>query len=383
MSNSQTGELIKITLNGKPNEIKSGLTVSDLLLKWKVRPELVTVEVNEQIVQKLDYDATRLQGGDKVEFVFYMGGGSAVYNDILELVGNTPMLRLNKIADKNSAQILAKLEMFNPGASVKDRIAFNMIDQAEKKGILKKGSVIVEPTSGNTGIGLAIVGAVRGYRVILTMPDGMAQERIQIVQSFGAEVVLTPAKEGMLGAVEKAREIVASEKDAFMPQQFMNPDNPATHRKTTAKEILKDTDGNLDAFVAGVGTGGTITGVGEVLKKHNSKIKVIAVEPKMSNVLSGGKPGPHMIQGIGAGFVPQVVNREIFDEIIPVEDQEAYRMAKRLAREEGIYAGISSGAAAFAAIKVAKNLGPGKTVVVIFPDSGERYLSLEPYFNLG
>ena len=380
---SQTGELVKIKLNGKPSEIKSGMTVSELLLKWKVRPELVTVEVNEVILQKLDYDSTELKGGDKVEFVFYMGGGSSIYNNILELVGNTPMVRLNKVVEKNSAQVLAKLEMFNPGASVKDRIALNMVEQAEKKGILKPGSVIVEPTSGNTGIGLAIVGAVRGYRVILTMPDGMSQERIQIVQSFGAEVVLTPAKDGMIGAVEKAREIVASEKDAFMPQQFTNPDNPAMHRKTTAKEILKDTDGHIDAFVAGVGTGGTITGVGEVLKKHNSKIKVIAVEPKSSNVLSGGKPGPHMIQGIGAGFIPEVVNREVFDEIMTVDDQEAYQMAKRVAREEGIYTGISSGAAAFAAIKVAKQLGPGKTVVAIFPDSGERYISLEPYFNLG
>ena len=304
------------------------------------------------------------------------------YNSILDLIGNTPMVKLKKIADKNSAVIWAKLEMFNPGGSVKDRIALNMVEQAEKKGLLKPGSVIVEPTSGNTGIGLAIVGRVKGYKVILAMPEGTSTERIQILQSFGAEVVLTPAKEGMVGAVEKAREIIATMKDAFMPQQFMNPDNPAMHRKTTAKEILKDTDGNIDAFVAGVGTGGTITGVGEVLKKQNPKIKVITVEPKNSAVLSGGKPGPHMIQGIGAGFVPEVLNRDIIDEVISVDDQEAYQMAKRLSREEGIFSGLSCGAATVAALKVAKSLGAGKTLVVIFPDSGERYLSMEAYFNI-
>lgn len=306
-----------------------------------------------------------------------------VSQNVLELIGNTPMVKISKIVDKNSASIFAKLEMLNPGGSVKDRIALNMIETAEKKGLLKPDSVIVEPTSGNTGIGLAIVGAVKGYKVILTMPEGMSQERILILESFGAKVVLTSAKEGMVGAVEKAREIVATMKDAFMPQQFMNPDNPAAHRKTTAKEILRDTDGEIDAFVAGVGTGGTITGVGEILKKHNPKIKIIAVEPKTSNVLSGGKPGPHMIQGIGAGFVPEVLNREIIDEIIVVDDQEAYQTAKRLSREEGIFAGLSSGAACFGAMKVAKLMGSGKTVVAIFPDSGERYLSIEPYFNIG
>lgn len=306
-----------------------------------------------------------------------------IHESILDLVGDTPMVRLQKVVDKGSASVIAKLEMFNPGASVKDRIAYNMIDSAEKKGLLKPGSVIVEPTSGNTGIGLAIVGAVKGYKVILTMPEGMSQERIQILQSFGAEVVLTPAKEGMVGAVEKAREIVAIKKDAFMPQQFTNPDNPAMHRKTTAKEILRDTDGNIDAFVAGVGTGGTITGVGEILKKHNPKIRIIAVEPKTSAVLSGSRPGPHMIQGIGAGFVPEVLNRAIIDEILTVDDQEAYQMAKRLSREEGIFAGLSCGAACFGAVKIAKALGAGKTVVTVFPDSGERYLSIEPYFNIG
>ncbi len=305
-----------------------------------------------------------------------------VHESILDLIGNTPMVRLKKVVDKNMATIYAKLEMFNPGGSVKDRIALNMVEQAEKKGLLKHGSVIVEPTSGNTGIGLAIVGRVKGYKVILAMPDGTSQERIQILESFGAQVILTPAKDGMLGAVEKAREIVSAESNAFMPQQFMNPDNPAAHRKTTAKEILKDTDGNIDGFVSGVGTGGTLTGVSEVLKKHNPKLKVIAVEPKTSAVLSGGKPGPHMIQGIGAGFVPDVLNREMIDEIVTVEDQEAYQMAKRLSKEEGIFAGLSCGAACVGALKLAKQLGPGKTIVVIFPDSGERYLSMEPYFNI-
>ena len=301
---------------------------------------------------------------------------------ILDLIGTTPMVRLVKVVEKNSSAVYAKLEMFNPGGSVKDRIALNMVEQAEKKGHLAPGSTIVEPTSGNTGIGLAIVGAVKGYQVILTMPEGMAQERLQILESFGAKVVLTSAKAGMIGAVEKAREIVATMKDAFMPQQFMNPDNPAAHRKTTAKEILNDTDGEIDAFVAGVGTGGTITGVGEVLKKHNPKIKIIAVEPKNSNLLSGGRPGPHMIQGIGAGFIPEVLNRAIIDEVIAVEDHDAYQMAKRLSREEGVFSGISCGAACLGALKVAKALGPNKTIVVIFPDSGERYLSMEPYFNV-
>ena len=306
-----------------------------------------------------------------------------IHENVLELIGDTPMVRLKKLPEKGSADIIAKLEKFMPGGSVKDRIAFNMIEQAEKKGLLKPGAVIVEPTSGNTGLGLAIVGAVKGYHVILTLPESMSQERIQVLQAFGAEVVLTPAKDGMVGAVEKAREIVATTKNAFMPQQFMNPDNPAMHRKTTAREILRDTDGKIDAFVAGVGTGGTITGVGEVLKKHNPKIRVVGVEPKTSNVLSGGKPGPHMIQGIGAGFVPEVLNREILDEVIAIDDHEAWDMAKRLSKEEGLFVGISSGAACLAALKVAKQLGPGKTVVTLFPDSGEHYLSMEPYFNIG
>jgi len=287
------------------------------------------------------------------------------------------MVKLNKIVDKDIAEIYAKLEFFNPGGSVKDRIAFAMIEDAEKKGILKPGATIVEPTSGNIGIGLAMICAVKGYRCIITMPESMSLERVYILKSYGAEVVLTSAIEGMQGAIKKAEEIVKKTKNSFMPQQFENPANPEIHRRTTAKEILEATDGELDAFVAGVGTGGTITGVGEVLKKVNPKVKIVAVEPAGSAVLSGKKPGPHKIQGIGAGFIPKVLNREIIDEIITVEDEQAFQTAKLLAKEEGLLVGISSGAACFAALKVARNLGKGRRVVVIFPDTGERYFSVE------
>ena len=292
------------------------------------------------------------------------------------------MVKLNKIVDKDIAEIYAKLEFFNPGGSVKDRIAFAMIEDAEKKGILKPGATIVEPTSGNIGIGLAMICAVKGYRCIITMPESMSLERVYILKSYGAEVVLTSAIEGMQGAIKKAEEIVKKTKNSFMPQQFENPANPEIHRRTTAKEILEATDGELDAFVAGVGTGGTITGVGEVIKKVNPKVKIVAVEPAGSAVLSGKKPGPHKIQGIGAGFIPKVLNREIIDEIITVEDDQAFQTAKLLAKQEGLFVGISSGAACFAALKVARNLGKGKRVVVIFPDTGERYFSMEQYFTI-
>jgi cysteine synthase A len=300
---------------------------------------------------------------------------------ITELIGNTPMVKLNRIVPKGSADVYAKLEVFNPGGSIKDRIALNMIEQAEKNGLVKAGSRIVEATSGNTGIGLAMVGAARGYHVTLVMPDNMSFERLQILKSFGAEVVLTPVDEGMSGAVEKAKLLVRESHGAFMPSQFSNPDNPAAHRKATGKEILADMDGRIDAFVAGVGTGGTITGVGEVLKKHDANIKVFGVEPASSPVLSGGKPGAHMIQGIGAGFVPQVLNRAVIDEIFCCSDEDAYQTASRLCKLEGIFAGISCGAACWGALKAAERLGPGKTVVVIFPDSGERYLSMVQYFE--
>ena len=304
-----------------------------------------------------------------------------VADSMMELIGDTPMVKLSKVVTAGMASVLGKVEAFNPGGSVKDRIALAMIQDAEDRGVLKPGGPLVEPTSGNTGIGLAMVCAVKGYRVILTMPEAMTAERLQILNSYGAEVVLTPEAEGMLGAVRKAEATVRATAGAFMPQQFKNPANPEAHRRTTAQEILRATEEECDAFVAGVGTGGTVTGVGEVLKKKNPQITIVAVEPKSSPVLSGGEPGRHMIQGIGAGFVPDVLNREIIDEIIPVSDELAYELSRRLTKEEGICVGLSSGAACWAALGVAKRLGVGKTVVVIFPDSGERYLSVHPYFE--
>jgi len=298
----------------------------------------------------------------------------SAYLNILESIGNTPVVRLNKITTEKSSQIWGKLEFFNPGGSVKDRISLAMIEDAEKKGLIKPGSTIIEPTSGNTGIGLAMVSAVKGYKCILAMPDTMSPERQSILRHFGAQIVLTPGKRGMMGAIKKAEELSKKNRTNFMPQQFKNKANPGIHRKTTAREILKQIEGAIDAFVAGVGTGGTITGVGEVLKKHNPKIKIVAVEPKRSAVLSGNKPGPHKIQGIGAGFIPDVLNRKIIDEIIKVSDNDAFKMARRLIREEGLFVGISSGAAVWAALKVARNLGKGKTVLTVLPDTGERYL---------
>ncbi|MBI3324303.1 MAG: cysteine synthase A [Candidatus Omnitrophica bacterium] len=306
---------------------------------------------------------------------------SKVAESVLELIGNTPMVRLNKLVTPSMAAVLAKLESFNPGGSVKDRICLAMVEDAEARGVLRPGAIIVEPTSGNTGIGLAMVGALKGYRVILTMPETMSAERIYILKSYGAEVILTPEKDGMSGAVKRAKEMVEQTPNALMLHQFQNPANPQAHRQTTAQEILRATDGEVDAFVAGVGTGGTVTGVGETLKRRNANLKVVAVEPRSSPVLSGGQAGRHMIQGIGAGFVPEVLNRSIIDEIITVSDEDAYDMAKRLAREEGLFVGISAGAACVGALKVAAALGAGKTVVVIFPDSGERYFSLAPYFE--
>lgn len=304
-----------------------------------------------------------------------------IANNVTELIGRTPLVRFNRIARDGAANILAKLEYFNPGGSVKDRICLEMIEDAEKKGLLKKGSTIIEPTSGNTGIGLAMIAAVKGYKCILAMSEAMSLERIYILKSYGAEVVLTPASEGMQGAINKAREILKKTPNSFMPHQFSNQANPQAHRKSTAVEILEATNGNLDAFVAGVGTGGTITGVGEVLKKHNPNIRVIAVEPKGSAVLSGGKPGPHKIQGIGAGFVPEILNRGIIDRIVQVGDNDAFRTAKRLAKEEGLFVGISAGAATWAALEVAEDLGRGKIVVVVLPDTGERYFSIQQYFE--
>lgn len=301
-----------------------------------------------------------------------------VANNIFELIGQTPVVRLNKLPEEGSAEVWVKLEYFNPGGSVKDRIGLSMIEAAEKAGKLKEGSVIVEPTSGNTGVGLAMVAAAKGYKLILVMPETMSVERRSLFKIFGADFVLTPGHEGMKGAVKRAQELVAENPNYFMPQQFENPANPEAHRKTTALEILEQM-GDLDAFVAGVGSGGTLTGVGEVLKEKNPAVQVIAVEPDASPVLSGGTPAPHKIQGIGAGFVPAVLNQKVYNEVIRVTNDDAFKTARRLAAEEGILAGISSGAAVFAALQVAKRLGRGKKVLVVAPDTGERYISSELY----
>jgi len=295
---------------------------------------------------------------------------------VLDLIGGTPLVRLRRLPDPAGARVLAKIEARNPGASVKDRIAAAMIDDAERRGALKPGATIVEPTSGNTGVGLAMVAAVKGYRLILTMPEDYSVERQRLFARFGAEIHLTPAIEGMSGAVFAAQELCREHPEYFMPQQFQNPANPEIHRRTTALEILDATEGRLDAFVAGVGTGGTITGVGEVLKDKLPAVRVIAVEPAKSAVLSGGPFRPHGIQGIGASFVPGVLNRSVIDRIVPVRDEDATAWSRRLSREEGILAGISSGAAAWAACQVAAELAPTQTVVTILPDTGERYLSL-------
>ena len=299
-----------------------------------------------------------------------------IYSDITKTIGNTPLVRINRLGKGIKAEILVKLESFNPLSSVKDRIGVAMIEAAEKAGKLKKDSVIIEPTSGNTGIALAFAAAAKGYRLILTMPETMSIERRQLLNILGAELVLTEGAKGMKGAIEKAEELLRKNKNGFMPQQFQNPANPEIHRKTTAEEIWNDTAGGVDYFVAGIGTGGTITGVGEVLKKRKPAIKLIAVEPKDSPVLSGGKPGSHKIQGIGAGFVPDILDVKIIDEIVQVNHEDAGEIARRLAREEGILAGISSGAALWAALEVARRKeAEGKMFVVVLPDTGERYLS--------
>ncbi len=304
-----------------------------------------------------------------------------IAKDMTELIGKTPLVWLNRIGQGCQAKIAGKLEFFNPASSVKDRIGVSMILDAEHRGKLKPGMTIVEPTSGNTGIALAWVAAARGYKIILTMPESMTIERRKIFELLGARLVLTPAEEGMTGAIEKADEILEETDGAFMPQQFENPANPQIHRETTAEEVWKDTDGLVDIFVAGVGTGGTITGVGEVLKSRKSSVEVVAVEPSASPVLSGGRPCPHMIQGIGAGFVPDILNMKVIDEVVKIGNKESFSMTKRLAKEEGILAGISSGAAVAAAVKIAKRkANTDKLVVVVLPDTAERYLSTELFY---
>lgn len=297
-----------------------------------------------------------------------------IANSVFELIGNTPVVKLNRLVDEDSADVYLKLEYMNPGSSVKDRIALAMIEDAEAKGTLKAGDTLIEPTSGNTGIGLAMVAAAKGINAILVMPDTMSQERRNLLRAYGAELVLTPGAEGMKGAIKKAEEL-AEEHGYFMPQQFSNEANAEIHRRTTGKEILEQFDGDLDAFIAGVGTGGTITGAGEVLKEAIPSIQLYAVEPTDSPVLSGGKPGPHKIQGIGAGFVPSILNTEVYDGIIQVKNEDAFELARKAAKEEGILGGISSGAAIYAALQTAKKLGKGKKVLAIIPSNGERYLS--------
>jgi len=298
-----------------------------------------------------------------------------VYNNIAELIGGTPLLRLSNVND-GYAEVLAKLESFNPGGSVKDRIGISMIEAAERQGLINSKTVIIEPTSGNTGIALALVCASRGYRLVLTMPETMSVERRSLLKGYGAELVLTPGAEGMKGAIRRAEELALETPDSFIPQQFQNPANPQIHRETTAEEVWRDTDGRVDIFVGGVGTGGTITGVGQVLKPRKKGLRIVAVEPAASPVLSGGMPGPHKIQGIGAGFVPEILDVEVIDQIIQVTEQEALATARRLAREEGLLVGISSGAAAYAALSLSRlEENRGKTIVVVLPDTGERYLS--------
>lgn len=306
-----------------------------------------------------------------------------IANDVTELVGNTPLVKLNRLSEKSLATIVVKLEYFNPSHSVKDRIGVAMVDAGEKAGLIKKDTILIEPTSGNTGIALAFVAAARGYKLVLVMPDTMSKERRMLLRAYGAELILTPGSEGMPGAIRKAEEIAASDKRYFMPQQFKNAANPEIHRRTTAEEIWRDTDGKVDIVVAGVGTGGTITGIGEVLKARKPSVKMIAVEPDASPVLSGGAKGPHVIQGIGAGFVPDVLNTKIYDEIVRVKNEDALQTAREMATREGLLVGISSGAATWAALQAAaRPENKGKLIVVIIPSFGERYLSTPLYANL-
>ena len=371
-----------VRINGKAEDIKCE-TIMDLLKLKNVEPRMVAVELNSELIEREKYETAIIKDGDAIEVLYFMGGGRKnIFENALSLICNTPLVRLEKVSKKAGGNVYAKLESSNPGGSIKDRICLSMIEAAEKAGKLHPGDTILEPTSGNTGIGLALVAAVKGYKAILIMPESMSTERFGLLSSFGAEVILTPAIDGMKGSIVEAERLLKEHPEYYMPDQFSNPANPDIHRKTTAPEIWDALNGKVDAFVAGVGTGGTITGVGEVFKAKNSSIRIIAVEPASSRVLSGGSPGPHKIQGIGAGFIPKVLNRAVIDEIVPVTDDDAFETAKMLAREEGLMVGISSGANVFGAMKMAKALGPEKNVVTVLPDTGERYISIEKYFRM-
>ncbi|MFQ5509272.1 MAG: cysteine synthase A [Leptospirillia bacterium] len=375
---------IRVKINGKAEELQDGTTVGALLSEREIEPRMVSVEHNGVILERDSFDAAALADGDKLELMFFMGGGAGtrVHDNVGRLVGQTPLVRLSRMIGDDMAEVLCKVEYFNPGGSVKDRICEGMLNAAENNGDLKPGGTVIEPTSGNTGIGLAMLAAVRGYKLILVMPESMSMERASLLSAYGAQLVLTPAWEGMRGAIREAQSLKDANPDYFMPNQFENPANPEAHRLSTGPEILEATDGQVDAFVASVGTGGTITGVGHVLKKNNPDTQIIAVEPETSAVLSGEEAGPHKIQGIGAGFVPPVLDQGVIDRIIKANDDEAYRTAKQLAHEEGLLVGISSGANVCAAIQVARELGAGKRVVTVLPDTGERYFSIEKYFNI-
>jgi cysteine synthase A len=369
---------MRVTINGKAETVAVA-TLADLLAAKKMEPRMVTVEHNGKIIPRDQLPTVSLAEEDQIELIFFMGGGS--YSDVTQLIGKTPMVRLHRFAP--DVRLFAKVEFFNPGGSVKDRICLSMIEAAEREGKLRPGATLVEPTSGNTGIGLALICATRGYKLILVMPESMSMERASLLSSYGADLVLTPGWEGMRGAIKEAESILEKNPTYFMPNQFSNPANPEAHRRGTGPEILQAMQGKrIDAFVTAVGTGGTLTGVGEVLKAHHPGTLIVAVEPEGSPVLSGGAPGPHQIQGIGAGFIPAILNRNLIDRVVTVSDDDAYHTAKQLARQEGLLVGISSGCNAFAARKIAQELGPDQTVVTVLPDTGERYISIEKYFNL-
>lgn len=378
---------LQIYVNGKLEQFEKDITLSELLTQKKLRPEVLTVEINDDILKPEDYETKVLASGDRVEIIFFMGGGASkkegaeITESVLDLICNTPILHLHRLIPPNFSEVFAKLEMYSPGGSVKDRIAANMIAAAEKAGKINENTVIVEPTSGNTGIGISLVCAVKGIKCILVMPESMGEERVYILKGYGAEVILTPAREGMSGAISLAKGIISADKNAIILQQFENPSNPDMHYKTTGPEIYAALSGKIDAFVSGIGTGGTISGVAKYLKQRIPDVLIVGVEPAGSAVLSGDNPGPHRIQGLGAGFVPKTLDRKVVDEIVRVSDKKAFEMVQKLAKSEGVMAGISSGAALAASIEIAKRLGKNKNVVTVFPDTGERYFSLYRTFR--